>query len=75
MKDLKSELSGDFRELTLALYMYAPAYDAKCLRRAMKGMGTKESVRRDYKCRADCFRLIPVAFDFNIALCFSIFTC
>ena len=46
MKDLKSELSGDFRELTLALYMYAPAYDAKCLRRAMKGMGTKESVRK-----------------------------
>ena len=44
MKDLKSELSGDFRELTLALYMYAPAYDAKCLRRAMKGLGTKESV-------------------------------
>ena len=44
MKDLKSELSGDFRELTLALYTPAPVYDAKCLHDAMKGLGTKESV-------------------------------
>ena len=44
MKDLKSELSGNFRELTLALYMKAPAYDAKCLRKAIKGVVPTESV-------------------------------
>ena len=44
MKDLKSELSGDFRELTLSLYVPAPVYDAKCLHGAMKGIGTKEGV-------------------------------
>jgi len=42
---LKSELSGDFRNLTLALYTPAAVYDAKCLRDAMKGLGTKEEVR------------------------------
>ena len=44
MKDLASELSGDFRQLTLALYTSLPHLEAICLHEAMKGIGTKESV-------------------------------
>uniref|UniRef100_A0A8R1DVZ6 Annexin n=1 Tax=Caenorhabditis japonica TaxID=281687 RepID=A0A8R1DVZ6_CAEJA len=44
IKELKGELHGDFEDLILAL-MDAPAvYDAKQLRKAMEGLGTKESV-------------------------------
>ncbi|CAD6188413.1 unnamed protein product [Caenorhabditis auriculariae] len=44
IKDLKSELSGDFEDLILALMDQPAVYDAKQLHKAMEGLGTKESV-------------------------------
>uniref|UniRef100_A0A914DVH5 Annexin n=1 Tax=Acrobeloides nanus TaxID=290746 RepID=A0A914DVH5_9BILA len=48
--DLKSELSGDFEELILALMEPSAVYDAKQLRKAMVGLGTKESVLIEIMC-------------------------
>lgn len=44
IKDLKSELSGDFETLILALMEPTAVYDAKELHRSMQGLGTKESI-------------------------------
>uniref|UniRef100_A0A7I4YFY7 Annexin n=1 Tax=Haemonchus contortus TaxID=6289 RepID=A0A7I4YFY7_HAECO len=44
IRDLKSELSGDFEDLILALMEPTAVYDAKQLHKAMQGLGTKESV-------------------------------
>lgn len=41
---LKSELSGDFEELILALLMTPSEYDAHCLHNAVRGLGTDENV-------------------------------
>eukprot|EP01137_Pigoraptor_chileana_P030120 Opistho-2@16269 len=40
--DLKSELSGNFEEVCLALLKTPPEFDAYTLRKAMKGAGTDE---------------------------------
>ncbi|MFH4978473.1 hypothetical protein AB6A40_005182 [Gnathostoma spinigerum] len=42
--DLKSELSGDFEDLILALMERPAKYDAMQLRKAMAGLGTTESI-------------------------------
>lgn len=44
IKDLKSELSGDFEDLVLALMELPADYDAQQLHKAMEGLGTRESV-------------------------------
>lgn len=44
IKTLKSELHGDFEDLIIALMEPAAVYEAKQLRKAMEGLGTKESV-------------------------------
>nr|BAD99420.1 annexin [Ephydatia fluviatilis] len=44
IEDLHSELSGHFRSAVLALMETKAVYDAHCLRNAMKGLGTDESV-------------------------------
>ena len=44
IKELKSELSGDFEDLIMALMSYPAYYDAAQLRRAMEGLGTKEHI-------------------------------
>ncbi|KAL5484154.1 hypothetical protein EMCRGX_G020602 [Ephydatia muelleri] len=44
IEDLHSELGGHFRTAVLALMETKAVYDAHCLRNAMKGLGTDESV-------------------------------
>ena len=42
IKDLKSELSGNFENATLALFQDPITYDCFSLKKAMKGLGTNE---------------------------------
>ena len=42
IKDLKSELSGNFEKATLALFQDPITYDCWSLKKAMKGLGTNE---------------------------------
>lgn len=58
MKDLISELSGDFRQLVLALYTPLPVLDARCLHDSMKGIGTKESVMQEDYLRKSKWQLM-----------------
>lgn len=44
ISDLRSELSGDFEDLIMALMEPPAIYDAKQLHHAIAGLGTKESV-------------------------------
>lgn len=50
MKDLKSELSGDFRTLMNGLYTDPVEYDADCLYKAIKGAGTDDNVLIEIIC-------------------------
>jgi len=50
MDDLKSELSGNLEETLLAMMEPSVLYDAKCLRRAMRGAGTDEETLIDILC-------------------------
>ena len=43
MDVMKSELTGDFEEVTIALLMTPTAYDAYCLHDAVHGAGTREA--------------------------------
>ena len=42
--DLKSETSGNFENVLVALATDMPKYEADLLYKAMKGLGTKESI-------------------------------
>lgn len=44
IKKIKSELSGNFEDTVVGLFMTPPEYDAYCLYKAMKGIGTNEGV-------------------------------
>ena len=44
IKQLKSELSGNFKDVVIGCFMTPPEYDAYCLYKAMKGLGTNEGV-------------------------------
>ncbi|KAI8521180.1 hypothetical protein Bbelb_009340 [Branchiostoma belcheri] len=44
IQDLKSELSGDFKESVMALFVPTTEYDAWCLNNAMVGLGRNEEV-------------------------------
>jgi len=50
MNDLKSELSGNLEDCLLALMEPSTLYDAKCMRRAMRGAGTDEETLIDILC-------------------------
>ena len=44
IKRIKEELSGNFEDTVVGLFMSPPEYDAYCLYKAMKGLGTNEGV-------------------------------
>jgi hypothetical protein len=44
IKKLKDELSGNFEDTVVGLFMTPPEYDAYCLYKAMKGIGTSEGI-------------------------------
>jgi len=50
MNDLKSELSGNLEETLLAMMEPSVLFDAKCLRRGMRGAGTDEETLIDILC-------------------------
>lgn len=50
LSDLKSELSGDFEDVILGLMDTPAMFDARCLKRAMKGAGTDEDAILEILC-------------------------
>lgn len=50
LKDLKYELGGNFETIVIALMMPLADYDATSLRKAIKGIGTDESVLIEILC-------------------------
>ena len=53
IEDLKSELSGNFRDIILGLMMPIAEYDASELKRATKGLGTDDSCLIEILCTRD----------------------
>jgi len=49
-ESLKSELGGNYEDVVLAMFKKPDEYDASQLRKAMKGLGTKESVLVEIMC-------------------------
>ncbi|CAG9538963.1 unnamed protein product [Cercopithifilaria johnstoni] len=60
ISDLKSELSGDFENLILALMEPPARYDAQQLYKAMDGIGTKESVLIEIMCSRTNAQIVEI---------------
>lgn len=50
LADVKSETSGSFRQMLVALLMPAAAYDARCVRKAVQGLGTDDTALVEVLC-------------------------
>lgn len=64
IKDLKSELGGDLENVILGLMATPAVFDAQCLKKAMKGAGTKDKVLVEILCTRtnEQIRAIKVAY-------------
>lgn len=60
ISDLKSELSGDFEDLILALMEPPAKYDASQLRKAMAGLGTTESLLIEIMCSRTNSQIVEI---------------
>lgn len=56
-EDLKSEISGNFLQAVIGLLTPRVEYEATCLRNAMQGLGTKESVLIELLCSKDPYEI------------------
>jgi len=65
MNDLKSELSGNLEECLLAMMEPSVLFDAKCLRRAMKGAGTDEETLIDILCSRSNAEINTIKQEYN----------
>ncbi|XP_071487933.1 annexin A13-like [Diadema antillarum] len=50
VRNLKSELSGDFEDVIIGLMDEPAKYDARCLKKAMRGAGTDEAALLEILC-------------------------
>ena len=64
-EDLHKELGGNFRETIVGLYDSPTTYDAKCLYKAMKGLGTDEDTLIEIICTRPNFFLKVIKVDFK----------
>lgn len=65
VKDLDSELSGDFKETIQALMMTPADLDAHSLNKAMQGMGCDEAVLIDIICTKSAAELEEIKKEFK----------
>ena len=64
-KDIEKELGGNFRETVLGLFETPSEYDAKCLYKAMKGLGTDEDTLIEIICTRPNYILALIKEDFK----------
>ena len=69
INELKSELSGNLEECILALLEPKVLYDAKSLRRAMKGAGTDERALIEILCTRTNAEIEEIKREYNQCTC------
>lgn len=66
-EDLKDELSGDFQDVIMALMQPQALYDARCLKKAMDGIGTDEEVLLEIMCARSNEQMIAIKAAYKFA--------